>query len=138
MGLYLCVFDDDIEVEGVEVGSYDDFGFFRQTVSDMLERGKRYGSRFPTLLMHADSDGEWTCEECKSLRWELETIATEFHRLPNIPFHSHWQNKVAESIGLKPTTLFDSFIDVDGEPLIERLIGLCDVAISRAQSILFQ
>jgi hypothetical protein len=138
MGLYLCVFDDDTEIEGVEVGMYDDFAVFRQTVTDILEGGRGYGSRFPTLLIHPDSDGEWTVEECKLLRRELETIAMEFQQLPSIPFNSHWQNEVAKSVGLKPATLFDSFIDVDGEPLLERLIGLCDAAISRAQPILFQ
>ena len=48
MGLYLCVFEaDDIdnELEGVEVGGYDDFGRLRETVSDRLEEGK-WGSRW--------------------------------------------------------------------------------------------
>lgn len=138
MGLYLCVFDDDTELEGVEVGSYDDFDFFRQTVTKQLEAASGYGSRFPTLLNHPDSDGEWTLDQCKSLRWELETIATSFQNLPSVPFHSEWQNKVGNLVGLKPASLFESFIDVDGEPLIERLIGLCDIAISRSQPILFQ
>jgi hypothetical protein len=138
MGLYLCVFDDDAEVEGVEVGSYDDFSVFRQRVTELLEGKGGYGSRFPTLLLHSDSDGEWTLAQCKTLRLELETIATEFRRLPSMPFHSDWQQKVGKSLGLMPESLFDSFIDVDGELLLERLIGLCDVAISRSQPILFQ
>ena len=37
MGLYLCVFDNDDELEGVEVGSYSDFDFFRSTVTELLE-----------------------------------------------------------------------------------------------------
>ena len=39
MGLYLCVFDEDEELEGVEVGSYSDFEFFRSSVTELLEQG---------------------------------------------------------------------------------------------------
>jgi hypothetical protein len=54
MGLYLCVFADDAdgeELEGVEVGGYDDFGLLRQAVADRLEPAG-WGSRFPVLMSH--------------------------------------------------------------------------------------
>src|SRR5206468_1590548 len=58
MSLYLCIFRGDEEIEGVEVGSYADFGRFRDTVAEKLEDG-RQGSRFPLLQLHPDSEGEW-------------------------------------------------------------------------------
>jgi Immunity protein 70 len=137
MGLYLCVFDYDDELEGVEVGSYSDFDFFRRSVTDSLEGGI-VGSRFPTLIMHPDSDGEWSSAECESLRQELVTIAREFQQLPGIPFPGEWQQQVGRSLGLIPGSLYESFIDVDGELLLDRLIRLCDVAIERAVPLLFQ
>ena len=137
MGLYLCVFDDDEEIEGVEVGSYSDFEFFRSSVTELLEQGSA-GSRFPTLINHADSDGEWPPTVCESLKAELLKISEGFHQLPGGQFRAEWQQEVGDSLGLKPSSLDKSFIDVDGEPLLERLIHLCDVAIDRQCPILFQ
>jgi hypothetical protein len=137
MGLYLCVFDDGEELEGVEVGSYADFAHFRSNVIERLENGVA-GSRFPTLILHSDSDGEWSPTDCEQLRQELRTIASSFQRLPAVPFHVEWQQLVGKSLGLKPTSLYESFIDVDGEPLLERLLHLCEMAIERDQPILFQ
>lgn len=137
MGLYLCVFDNDDEIEGVEVGSYSDFDFFRSSVTELLEGGVA-GSRFPTLIIHSDSDGEWSLSECEALWQELMTIASEFKQLPAIQFRAEWQQQIGKSLGLKPMSLYDSFIDVDGEHLLERLIRLCDVARERTLPILFQ
>jgi len=137
MGLYLCVFNDDDELEGVEVGSYLDFNSFRSTVTELLEGGVA-GSRFPTLIIHSDSDGEWAWAECESLRKELATIANELQQLPSIQFRVEWQQQVGSLLGLKPASLYESFIDVDGELLLDRLIQLCDVAIDRNRPILFQ
>lgn len=137
MGLYLCVFDDDDELDGVDVGGYSDFDFFRNRVTERLEGGVA-GSRFPTLVMHSDSDGEWSLTECESLRRELMTIASEFQRLPGIQFRAEWQRQVGKSLGLKPASLYESFIDVYGELLLDRLIRLCDLATERAVPILFQ
>ncbi len=137
MGLYLCVFDDAEELEGVEVGSYSDFEFFRSTVTELLDEGEA-GSRFPTLMNHSDSDGEWSPSECASLKGELATITDWFRQLPGVQFRAEWQRQVADSLRLKPSSLYDSFIDIDGEPLLERLIRLCDVAVERHCAILFQ
>lgn len=74
MGLYLCIFDDDDEIEGLEIGAYSDFEFFCSTVTELLEEGVT-GSKYPTLILHADSDGEWSPSECETLKRELEDIS---------------------------------------------------------------
>ena len=137
MGIYLCVFDGDEELEGVELGSYSDFGFLRSSVSELLEDGVT-GSRFPTLINHHDSDGEWSPVECEALKKELLAISDGFRQLPGVQFHAEWQQEVGGSLGLKPSSLYESFIDVDGEPLLERLIQLCEVAVNQRSPILFQ
>lgn len=136
MGLYLAVFENDEEIEGVEVGSYDDFNVFRKTVTESLENGVE-GSRFPTLVLHSDCDGIWNHDEAARLRAELETIRSEFAKLPPRCFEG-WQNDVERSIGLAPSNLAESFIDVDGEYLFDRLITLTQVAEDRRQPIVFQ
>ena len=40
--------------------------------------------------------------------------------------------------GIKPENLFECFIDSDCEFLIDRLIGLCDLAIQENRPIMFQ
>lgn len=140
MGLYLCVFADDAtdeDVEGVEVGGYDDFNVLRQAVADQLEPAG-WGSRFPVLMSHADSDGTWSPEEAYRLEAELVTIASEFVRLPPAAFPPGWQEAVAKQLGLRPISLLQSFIDVDGEPLIHRLAGLCREAQRIRRHIWFQ
>jgi hypothetical protein len=137
VGLYLCVFDENNELDGVDIGAYSDFGDFRTCVMESLEEGIA-GGRFPTLIIHANSDGEWSSSECELLRRELTTIASEFQQLPPVQFRVEWQRQVGKSLGLTPESLYESFIDVDGEPLLDRLIGLCDVAIERKLPIVFQ
>lgn len=137
MGLHLAVFDEDTEVAGVEVGSYEDFGVLRDYVTNVLESG-RAGSRFPTLIMHADSDGEWTVDECRALLAELAQIALERQSQPAVPFNSAWQKQVARFQGVVPKTALESFIDVDGEMLIERIAHLARTAVARNLSIQFQ
>jgi len=137
MGLYLCVFDGEEELEGVEVGSYDDFAYLRDAVCQHLEGGEP-GSRFPTLMLHSDSDGSWTFREALVLKREIEEVARAFEQLPPIQFNSSWQREASKMVGLRPRTLRDCFIDVDGEPLLERLVGLCEVAMESRLPILFQ
>lgn len=136
MGLYLCVFRDDEELEGVEVGSYADFGSLRDLVGNRLERGA-LGSRFPTLMLHSDCDGVWRPDEVPSLRRELTIVAEAFRGLPPIGL-SGWKATAARTFGIRPANLYDCFFDVDGEPLFERLIGLCDVSVRHGLPILFQ
>ena len=136
MGLYLVVFDDEIELDGVEVGTYSDFGAFRHAVAN-LEDGVP-GSLFPTLLLHEDCDGQWTPHEAARLEGELQTISARFRELPPIPLDGTWKQEVAKTDGLQIESLYDCFFDVDGEPLLERLINLTKLSQARSLPILFQ
>ncbi|ANM10585.1 MULTISPECIES: Imm70 family immunity protein [unclassified Rhizobium] len=137
MGLYLCIFDDDDELDGVEVGSYADFGTFRAAVATHVEGGVE-GSRCPTLMLHSDCDGLWSPEESVLLRAEFATITDRFMTLPPVPLGGDWKSDVAKTFGLYPINLFDCFFDVDGEPLLDRLQGLTNISIERNLPILFQ
>lgn len=136
MSLYLCVFRDDEEIQGVEVGSYDDFSRFRDGVAQKLENGKR-ASRFPVLQLHPDSEGEWGIVDCRRLEQELAVIQSESSKLPPVPLAPDQQG-VAREVGIVPRNLAESFIDVDGESLLSRLSELCRSAIEHNQPILFQ
>jgi hypothetical protein len=87
MGLNLCIFDGDKEVDGVEVGPYADFDAFRNCVIQELERGNA-GSKFPTLILPADSDGRWSPAEAGELKKGLVAIGDEFHRRPPVPIEA--------------------------------------------------
>jgi hypothetical protein len=137
MGLYLALFDETGEVDGVEVGAYADFGALRDAVVINLE-GRVAGSRFPTLILHSDCDGQWTPADAATLEQELLTIGVELRRFPAVPFNSEWKKQSAKTFGIQPQNLYDCFFDVDGEPLIERLIGLARLSQSRGLPILFQ
>lgn len=138
MGLYLCIFDTaDEEIDGVEVGTYADFGEFRDFITRELESGKA-GARYPILIRHSDSDGEWSVEACEALRRELADLAAALKARPPIEFVSKWQKRVAKSSGLKPQNAFESFVDVDGELLVERLQSLIETALEHRLPVLFQ
>jgi hypothetical protein len=137
MGLYLCVFDGEEEIEGVELGHYADFGDFRDTVMNRLEAG-RAGSRFPVLMIHSDCDGELSPAEAAALSLELKAIESELSRLPPIQLKEGWRRSVAKSLGIAPRNLAECFFDIDGEPLFDRLKGLCAVSATKRLPILFQ
>jgi hypothetical protein len=137
MGLYLCIFDGDEEIDGIEVGLYADFNVLRDYIVRELEGGKA-GSKFPTFILHSDCDGEWPPHEAVELEKELETVGDEFRRRPPISLSSDWQKQVVKSIGLRINNLYDCFFDVDGQPLLERLIGLAKLSQRRNLPILFQ
>jgi hypothetical protein len=137
MGLYLCIFDADEEVDGVEVGRYSDFNALRDYVARELEAGRR-GARFPTLMLHSDSDGEWSVADCEKLTPELRSIIAQMQTRPPVEFVSDWQQHAARSAGLVPKSAFESFIDVDGQFVLERMLHLASVALERGLPILFQ
>ena len=138
MSLYLAVFDEDgKEIDGVECGRYVDFNVFRDAVSEYCKT-KWFGSRFPLLLNHSDCDGEWSSDQIADLQRELEDIKAEFSKLPPVPFQGDWQATVAKQIGLAPKNLGECFIDVDGELLLDRLLGLCALAAANRRPIEFQ
>jgi hypothetical protein len=45
---------------------------------------------------------------------------------------------MAQQLGLRPQSLYDCFIDVDGEPLLGRMMELAKLACRRGLPILFQ
>lgn len=113
MGLYLCVFDGEEELDGVEVGHYADFNGLRSYVSGKLEGGSQ-GTKFPLFMLHADSDGEWDVDELPGRKEEIGVIADQMKSRPRVPFISEWQRKVAHTNGLAPSNAYESFVDVDG------------------------
>ena len=139
MGLYLCIFDGDEEVDGVEVGPYAEFSTFRDCVVRRLEGGSA-GSKFPTLILHSDCDGEWSPSEAVELEKELIIIGNEFRRLPPVHLDSEWKRLVVKNknIGSQTKNLYDCFFEVDGEPLLERLIGLAKLSHTKNLPIIFQ
>ena len=137
MGLYLAIFDDGQEVDGVEVSSYSDFGAFRDAVIKHLENGQA-GSQFPTLILHSDCDGRWTPSEAVSLQHELVIISARFREPPPIPLNVDWQKHVAKTFGIRRDTVYDCFFDVDGESLLERLTSLAKMSQEGNLPILLQ
>lgn len=114
MGLYLCVFDvSGNELEGVEVGSYADFNFFRDAVIALVEEG-RAGAVCPILIDHSDSDGEWSSSESKQLLIELDQVVDAFLQYPPVEYSSDWKRQTAKTFDIKPSTLLECFFDVDG------------------------
>jgi hypothetical protein len=137
MGLYLCVFEGNDELEGVEVGSYADFNFFRETVTQVVENGKP-GAVCPLLYAHSDSDGEWTSQDAHYLLEEFSKIKNVMSQHPPIEFNSEWKKDVARVYGIRPQTLLDCFFDIDGELLVDRFEQLAQLSIATGNSILFQ
>lgn len=137
MGLYLCVFDEENELEGVEVGSYADFNFFRDAVTATVEKGNA-GSVCEVLNTHSDSDGEWTSEDARRLLAELAQIKEMMQQYPPIEFNSEWKKETSRILGITPKTLLECFFDIDGEPLVDRLEQLAQISMASGKPILFQ
>jgi hypothetical protein len=137
VGLYLCIFDEDEEIAGVSVGSYADFAALREYISFSID-GARKHTNFTTLMTHTDSDGEWSPAECAKLISELGELASIMSRQPHVAFASEWQRSVARSRDLTPSSALESFIDVDGNFLINSLLELASLAVDRKLPIVFQ
>jgi len=138
MSLYLAVFDaSGDEIDGVECGRYADFNALREAVAKYC-KPKWFRPRFQLLLGHSDCDGEWSTNQIADLRKELKEIKRQLAMLPPIPFQGDWQAAVAKQAGLSPKNLGECFIDVDGELLLDRLLGLCEAAVAHERPIEFQ
>lgn len=136
MGLYLCVFRGDDELEGVEVGSYDDFERFRNAARALDRAVFR---KFGTLRSNIKPNTVWSPREAVRLARELTALGAELRRLPPRPLPpGSWQEQLASERGLAPASLYDCFFDVDGEPLVERMLGLCRVSAQAREPVLFQ
>ena len=57
---------------------------------------------------------------------------------PPTTIPSDWWEEVRREFDLVPKTAHESFFNVDGEPLVERLAGLAELAIRTNRPILFQ
>jgi hypothetical protein len=137
MSLYLCLFVSGVEADGVDAGSYSDFNRLRHYIARELENGKP-GSRFPNLILHSDCEGEWSAEDSVGLRDELDRIIEAMRERPAENLQPGWQAALAETLRLEPRNALESFIDADGEPLLLRLFGLVETALSAGEPILFQ
>ncbi len=135
MGLYLCIFDGDEEVDGLQVGHYSDFGRFREAVADL--EGDQRGSRFPAITMHVDSDGEWSPAECALLLQQLVVIRDALQKQPASVLEG-WQAQTAKEFRISPRNLLETFFDVDGEPLLDGLERLARISVERGLPVLFQ
>jgi hypothetical protein len=138
MGLYFCIFDDhEDEVDAVEIGTYADYARFTETVTREVESGK-LGSVCPMLTLHHDSDGTWSAEDCQKLLDELRVIEEVFRQKPPKPFDVDWMREVAIERGLSSKSLYECFIDIEGDFLVERLKSLCQTSIQTGHPIVFQ
>ena len=133
MGLYLCIFDEaqEDELGACDVGHYNDFGCFRDTIARHMG-----AADFPVLMTHSDCDGEWTVEELRALVRELETIAAKFRTLAPEQPKGAFEHTAEYRQGAK--SLYDCFHDVNGQNLFESLITLCKRGISSERPISFQ
>lgn len=138
MGLYLAIFKNEEEINGLEVGTYEYFGIFRDCIFELIENNTNWGSICPTIMNHSDCDGKWEPKKSIELISELKKIKEIFQKqTPN-------KKIIAQKIDLidlyqiKPQNLYDCFIDVDGENLIDRLSDLCKEAIDNDLDIVFQ
>jgi hypothetical protein len=129
MGLNLVIFagdpagdDEPDEIDSLAVGSYSDFGDFRDAVLTHVEAGRR-GSRCPVLQLHSDCDGEWTPEDCVKLRAELALVKEVFVRRPPVTV-SGWRAQAIAAEGVPQHSLLDAFVDPDGQLLVDRLDAL--------------
>jgi hypothetical protein len=139
MGLYLCIFagdDGDEELDGVEVGGYDDFGEFRDLIARLIERGT-WASRFPVLMNHPDSQGEWGPAQASQLQRELTVIRAKLAAMPAPAYPDGWQERVARQFSHQPGNYSTYFIDVDGELLLDRLIDLAELSTQTDRPITF-
>jgi len=137
MSLYLCVFSGSEEIAGADLGAYSDYNACRDCVIRQLEGGIA-GSRFPIFILHSDCAGEWPPGDCARLQEELLTIAAELRRRPPEPWEAGWQRELAENAGWFPRSAAESFIDVDGEPVLAQLLRLATIAAERELPLLFQ
>jgi immunity protein 70 of polymorphic toxin system len=137
VGLCLYVLDRDSggdqdpeELAACDVGHYGDFGWFRETIARHVNRDD-----FPTLMLHSDCDGEWTLADIPLLETELRDIGSRLRQLPPEEPVGAFEHTADYRAGAQ--SLYDCFHDVNGENLIEALLGLCAAARQHGRPITF-
>ncbi|SHG56649.1 Imm70 family immunity protein [Flavobacterium defluvii] len=138
MGLYLAIFKNEEEINGLEVGTYEYFGIFRDCIYEFIENSSNWGDICPTIMNHSDCDGKWESKECVEMMFELKKVKKTFQKqAPNKKVIDQ-KKELIDLYQIKILNLYDCFIDVDGENLIDRLIELCKDAIDNDLDIIFQ
>jgi hypothetical protein len=79
----------------------------------------------------------WTAMEAGQLEVELLSVADELSRLPRIELQGS-SKAAAEEFSLVPQSLYECFLDVDGEPLVDRILDVVRASMLSDQPILFQ
>jgi hypothetical protein len=131
MSLYLAVFDkDDHELSGFQVGTYHDYGRFIEIITEHIKK-----EECPLLINHHDSDGFWSTTECKDLLSELTLIREKLIHLPAQEINYDWAKDINYQIG---GNLHSSLQNVDGQPIIDALISLCELSIKNNAQVYFQ
>lgn len=131
MSLYFAVFSEtDDELEGFQVGTYHDYGKFIDVVKESVEP-----EHCSLLVNHHDSDGYWSSHECESLIKELNHIKETLSKLPPKKLEYDWSMQAVYEPG---DNLNISLQNVDGEPIVDALAGLCEIALENNAKLYFQ
>lgn len=138
-GLYLAVIDRTYEIDygGIEVGRWSQFEKYRGAIHRRLEkrflRRTPVGRRFPLFLTRRS--GGWSVEELPALKQELETILEEASKKPADPFIVP---EYAARVRSRFRALHHCFVDTQVEPLLEKLLALCDIGLSKQLPVVMQ
>lgn len=138
-GLYLCVMDRDLEIDygGIEVGPWTVFEGYRAAINRRLERGflrkRPVGFRFPLFLKR--EAGGWGTEELPALKAELETILEEASRKPADP---GIVPEYASRVRSRFRSLHHCFVDTQVEPLLEKIVALCELGMTKGLPLVMQ
>ncbi|PCE34007.1 hypothetical protein BZL54_02340 [Burkholderia ubonensis subsp. mesacidophila] len=58
--------------------------------------------------------------------------------MASLPFASEWQVSVAARRGVVPRNAFESFLDVNGDYVLDRIHALVVIALQRELPVMFQ
>ncbi|GGD12836.1 Imm70 family immunity protein [Halopseudomonas salina] len=131
MSLYLAVFtQDDEEIDGFQVGTYHDYGKFIDSIKENVDP-----KNCKLLINHHDSDGYWTPQECENLIEELTYIKKVLAKLPPQKIEYDWSRQTPYEPG---NNLNASLQNIDGEPMTDALVSLCQVAVENNAKLYFQ
>ena len=138
-GLYLCLLDEDLEIDygGIEVGSWKQFQKYRDAIHLRIEkrflRKTPVGERFPLFLTRMS--GGWRAEELAELKEELEEILVKASSKAADP---SIVPEYASRVRSRFRALHHCFVDTQVEPLLEKLIALCNLGIEKKLPMVMQ
>ncbi|MDP3939576.1 MAG: hypothetical protein Q8R92_15765 [Deltaproteobacteria bacterium] len=138
-GLYLCVLDRDLDIDygGIEAGPWSVVQGYREAINRRLEhsflRKRPMGHRFP-LFLQRDAGG-WGAEELPALKAEIATILEEASRKPADP---DIVPEYASRVRSRFRALHHCFVDTQVEPLLEKILALCDLGMEKGLPLVMQ